>query len=134
MYAVITAAVEEARAGNGPTMIEGLTYRVEAHTNSDDPSRYRDPSEEAGWRGLDPIARLERYLTTAGVLTDSLRNEISADAEALATATRDAMNEEPVLDPLELFDNVYVAPRAALLEQREFLARELASVEPGSPE
>jgi pyruvate dehydrogenase E1 component alpha subunit len=133
MFAVITAAVERARSGNGPTMIEGLTYRMESHTNSDDPTRYRDAAEVAHWRSFDPVERLEKYLAGVGALTDEVRLAITADAEDLAALTRDAMNETPVLDPLSLFDHVYAQPRPALLEQREFLARELASIEPGTP-
>jgi pyruvate dehydrogenase E1 component alpha subunit len=132
MFAVISAAVERARSGGGPTLIEGLTYRVEAHTNSDDPSRYRGKDEEAKWRELDPLIRLEKYLTKAGVLTPAVADEIAAAAEALATEARDAMSVEPDLDPLELFDHVYVAERPALLEQRAFLERELAATEAGS--
>ena len=127
MYAVISAAVERARAGHGPTMIEGLTYRMEAHTNSDDPTRYREKSEEAQWLSLDPIERLDTYLVGLEVLTDEVRAEIVDAAELLASETRSAMNVEPVLDPLELFDHVYRADRPALREQRRFLATELAS-------
>ncbi|MCU1481384.1 MAG: pyruvate dehydrogenase (acetyl-transferring) component subunit alpha [Subtercola sp.] len=129
MYAVISHAVARARSGGGPTLIEGLTYRMEAHTNSDDPTRYREKSEVADWLGRDPIDRLEKYLSAAGTLTDEVRESIATDAEALATATRDVMNETPELDPLELFDHVYSAERPALLEQRAFLAHELAETE-----
>lgn len=133
MFAVITASIDRARTGGGPTMIEGLTYRMESHTNSDDPTRYRDASEVEHWRRLDPVERLEKYLTDIGALTDEVRLSITSDAEDLATLTRDAMNETPVIDPLSLFDHIYAQPRPALLEQREFLARELASIEPGTP-
>ena len=126
MYSVIAAAVDRARAGGGPTMIEGLTYRMESHTNSDDPTRYRTAAETERWHGHDPIDRLQKHLTATGTLTEAVDAEIAEEAEALAQSTRDAMNEEPVLDPLELFDHVYATPRAALREQREFLARELA--------
>ncbi len=132
MFAVISSSVERARAGGGPTLIEGLTYRVEAHTNSDDPTRYRNKSEEAKWRALDPLLRLEKYLTAAGILTPAIASDISDEAEALATATREAMSETPAVDPLELFDHVYVNERPALLEQRAFLERELAATEAGS--
>jgi 2-oxoisovalerate dehydrogenase E1 component alpha subunit len=127
MFAVVTAALERARSGGGPTMIEGITYRMEAHTNSDDPTRYREASETAEWHKHDPIDRLEKFLAKAGVLTPAISADILAESEGLAAATRDAMNETPVLDPLELFDHVYEAERPALLEQRESLARELAS-------
>ena len=132
MSAVVSAAVERARTGGGPTMIEGLTYRVEAHTNSDDPSRYRDPADVELWRGRDPIARLASHLAATGALTDELQSEIAAGAELLAASTREAMNGEPTLDPLELFDHVYNEPRRALLDQREALGRELASTDAGS--
>jgi pyruvate dehydrogenase E1 component alpha subunit len=126
MYAVISAAVANARAGNGPTLIEGLTYRMEAHTNSDDPTRYRASSDVESWRGKDPILRLERYLLAQGVLTDDERTAITDAAERVALATRDCMTQEAVIDPLELFEHVYAMPRTALGEQREFLATELA--------
>lgn len=127
MYAVISAAVDRARAGEGPTLIEGLTYRMESHTNSDDPTRYRTSEESDAWLAHDPIDRLAAYLKKAGVLTDATDAEITAEAEALAEATRNAMNDEVEIDPLELFDHVYANPRPALQEQREALARELAS-------
>lgn len=129
MYAVITDALDRARNGGGPTLIEGLTYRMEAHTNSDDPSRYRGDEEVERWRVLDPIARIESYLIREGALTEKLRAEIADAAEQLAAETRDAMNESPHLDPLELFDHVYATPRAALAEQRDYLATELESSE-----
>ena len=132
MFAVISAAAARARSGGGPTLIEGLTYRMESHTNSDDPTHYRTVAESEEWRGHDPIDRLEKYLTMAGLLTPEITESILAESEALATATRDAMNQEPVIDPLELFDHVYSTPRAALQEQRAFLAGELASALPAT--
>ena len=126
MYAVVSEAVERARSGGGPTLVEGLTYRLEAHTNSDDPSRYRDPAEAEPWKQRDPIERLERYLVSEGALSEQDRGEITEAAEALATATRDAMNETPEIDPLELFEHVYATPRTAMAEQRAFLKKELA--------
>jgi pyruvate dehydrogenase E1 component alpha subunit len=132
MFAVISAALERARGGGGPTLIEGITYRMEAHTNSDDPTRYRTTAETAEWQDRDPIDRMEKFLTKSGALTPEIAEDIAAEAEALAAATRDAMNETPILDPLELFDHVYENQRPALLEQREFLRQELASAETGS--
>ena len=127
MYAVTRAAVERARAGGGPTLIEGLTYRIEPHTNSDDPTRYRRAREVEHWARRDPIERLEKYLVSEGVLTEQDRAQISATAEALATETREAVSEHAQLDPLALFDHVYTEPRASLLEQRAALAAELAA-------
>jgi pyruvate dehydrogenase E1 component alpha subunit len=76
---------------------------------------------------------MQKYLSKTGVLTKAIDDDITAEAEALAAATRDAMNETQVLDPLELFDHVYEASRPALLEQREYLKRELASTIPHDP-
>ena len=126
MYAVVSTAVENARNGGGPTLIEGLTYRMEAHTNSDDPSRYRDAGEVELWKGRDPIERLEKYLVSEGALSDSERADITQAAEDLAAATRECMTRTAEIDPLELFEHVYATPRTALAEQRAFLATELA--------
>lgn len=126
VYAVTRAAVEHARAGGGPTLIEGLTYRVEPHTNSDDPTRYRTARDVEHWMRRDPIERLEKYLVSEGALSEAARAEIAQAAEALAADTRAALAEEPDADPLALFDHVYAEPRPALIEQRAALAAELA--------
>lgn len=128
VYAVVTEALERARSGGGPTMIECLTYRVEPHTNSDDPSRYRDTADVDVWKGRDPIDRLEKYLESQGALDDELRAAITKESEDAATAMRDAMNAEPGLDPMELFENVYSTPRPSLVEQRDALTAELADL------
>ncbi|TFD73416.1 pyruvate dehydrogenase (acetyl-transferring) E1 component subunit alpha [Cryobacterium gelidum] len=125
MYAVVSAAMDRARSGGGPTLIEGLTYRIEAHTNSDDPTRYRKTADVDLWRNRDPIERLEKYLVAQGALTAEVRADIVAAAEQLATTTRDCMSEQAVIDPLELFEHVYSTPRAALAEQRAVLAAEI---------
>lgn len=127
MFAVTRAAVDRARAGGGPTLIEGLTYRIEPHTNSDDPTRYRSARDVEHWSRRDPIERLEKVLVSEGVLVESVRAEIAAAAEALAASTRAALAGEPELDPLALFDHVYAEPRAALQEQRAALAAELVA-------
>ena len=128
VYAVMTAAVERARAGQGPTLIEGLTYRMEAHTNSDDPTRYRDGEEVELWKQRDPIARLETYLRAAGVLDDVVVSAFAAEAEEVAATAREAMSVQPELNPLEIFDHVYAHPRPALAEQRALLEAELSEV------
>jgi pyruvate dehydrogenase E1 component alpha subunit len=132
VYAVVTDALERAHRGEGPTMIEGLTYRMEAHTNSDDPTRYRTDDEVERWRVLDPIARIEAYLIAEGALDETTRARFGDEAEQLAAQTRQAMNDAPRLDPLELFEHVYATPRAALAEQRAYLAEELSGATLGS--
>ncbi|KGJ73531.1 pyruvate dehydrogenase [Cryobacterium roopkundense] len=129
MFAVTSAAVDHARSGKGPTLIEGLTYRIEAHTNSDDPSRYRNAADVDVWRGRDPIERLEKFLVSEGALSEADRASITEEAEDVAAATRACMTVKAVVDPLELFDHVYANPRPALAEQRAALAEELADDE-----
>ena len=125
VYAVVSDALERARSGGGPSVIECLTYRIEAHTNSDDPTRYRSADDVASWKRRDPIERLEKYLVSQRLLSESDREEIAAEAEALAARTREAMNAPVDVDPLELFDHLYAEPRPGLLEQRALLAAEL---------
>jgi pyruvate dehydrogenase E1 component alpha subunit len=126
VYTTVRDAVETARTGGGPTLIEALTYRIEAHTNADDANRYRDPSEVAAWLGRDPVDRLERYLTDTGVLDATSRASIADEAERFASQVRDGMNVDPEVDPAELFAHVYAGPTAALREQAALLAAEIA--------
>ncbi|WP_326565443.1 pyruvate dehydrogenase (acetyl-transferring) E1 component subunit alpha [Amycolatopsis rhabdoformis] len=127
VHAVVEQAVARASAGEGPTLIEAVTYRVESHTNADDATRYRDRAEVEAWLTRDPIARLERHLVDRGLLDDAAREEIAARAEAEAAALRERMNVDTVLDPAELFRHVYAEPTAALRSQAENLSAEIAS-------
>ena len=124
-YAVTRKAVERARAGGGPCLIEALTYRMEAHTTADDPSRYRSARELAQWKARDPIARYERFLDREGLLDDGFRAEVDEEAGSYARRMRDEIYDAPHGDPLELFEHVYVDPPPALAEQRALLRREL---------
>ncbi|MFI0419651.1 pyruvate dehydrogenase (acetyl-transferring) E1 component subunit alpha [Spongiactinospora sp. 9N601] len=127
VLAVLTSAVEHARAGQGPYLVEAHTYRLESHTNADDASRYRTDDEAEKWRRRDPIARLGRYLRRRGHLTDADADAWSAEAEELAAGLRARMNADPELAPLGLFDHVYSAPTPQLTEQREVLRAELSA-------
>ncbi|WP_037806093.1 pyruvate dehydrogenase (acetyl-transferring) E1 component subunit alpha [Streptomyces sp. NRRL F-2580] len=126
VLAVLTAAVEHARAGHGPVLVEAHTYRMDAHTNADDATRYRDAAEVERWSAADPVSRLETYLRARGALTDEDVAAVREEAETLATELRAGMNEETVPDLLELFDHVYAEPTPQLREQRALLAAELA--------
>jgi len=125
-YAVTRRAVERARAGHGPALIEALTYRMEAHTTSDDPSRYRGDEELEAAALTDPIARLRNHLRGRDLLDDAMEQRFEEEAADRAQAVRDAIYDAPHGDPLELFDHVYVAPRADMAAQREELRAELA--------
>src|SRR5205085_10282904 len=71
VYDVMHKAIERARSGQGPTLIETLTYRIGAHTTADDPTRYRDAAEVEAWRARDPIARFEKFLLARGLLDET---------------------------------------------------------------
>lgn len=127
MVVAAREAVERARKGNGPTLIEAVTYRMGVHTTADDPTRYRSDDEVATWAKRDPLTRFESYLKTRGVLDDAqlarLEAEIEAEIQA-AVARAEARMQEPV-NPLEMFDFNYATPSPYLLEQRAALAQEL---------
>lgn len=125
VLAVLQHAVESARAGDGPFLVEAHTYRIEAHTNADDATRYRDASEVAAWERRDPIARLEAYLLSTGALTDEDIGGARKQAEVFAGQLRDGLNADPKVNALELFDHVFAEPTPQLREQRRWLAEEL---------
>jgi len=125
VYAAVRVGVERAAAGGGPTLIEAITYRVEAHTNADDATRYRASEEVSTWLARDPIARLEAYLRANHLLDELSAGQLAADAERLAEDVRQRMNQEVSADPAELFEHVYAQPTAALERQRAALLAEL---------
>jgi len=86
VYAAVRQAADKARAGGGPTLVEGYTYRIGPHTTSDDPRRYRSEAEVERWRALDPLLRLERYLQARGLLGGEEVQEIRAKCLARAQA------------------------------------------------
>ncbi len=124
-YAVTRRAVERARDGGGPALIEAVTYRMEAHTTSDDPSRYRSDEELEAAALTDPIVRLRNHLRARDLLDDATEQRFEQEAAEQARAVRDAIYDAPHGDPLELFDHVTTVPRADLAAQREQLRAEL---------
>jgi 2-oxoisovalerate dehydrogenase E1 component alpha subunit len=124
-YAVMRKAVDRARNGEGPSLIEAVTYRMEAHTTADDPTRYRTPEEVAEWKARDPIARFESFLRSEGLLDDEIRAKIDMESEEYARRIRAEIVDAPHGDPLELFEHVYVDPPPSYAEQRALLEREL---------
>ncbi|MGW2676592.1 pyruvate dehydrogenase (acetyl-transferring) E1 component subunit alpha [Streptomyces sp. NPDC001436] len=125
MHEVLTEAVNRARAGGGPTLIEAVTYRMEAHTNADDATRYRSDAEVEAWKAHDPLALLERELTGRGWLDEAGIQEAREAAEVMAAELRERMNAEPVLDPMDLFAHVYAEQTGRLREQAAMLRAEL---------
>jgi len=129
---VVAEAAERARRGEGPTLIEAVTYRMQAHTNADDASRYRDESEVEYWKVRDPLARLETYLKAAGLLTEDVVAEADQAAEEMAADMRVRLGEEPEVDHRDLFAHVYASPTPQLREQAAFLQAELDAEAEGS--
>ena len=127
VLAVLRHAVESARADGTPFLVEAHTYRIEAHTNADDATRYRDAAEVAAWEARDPIRRLETYLTDSGLLADEEIGAARQEAEAFANRLRERMNEDPQVHTDELFTHVFAEPTPQLLEQRTWLREELAA-------
>ncbi|HVM20562.1 MAG TPA: pyruvate dehydrogenase (acetyl-transferring) E1 component subunit alpha [Egibacteraceae bacterium] len=130
-YAVTRQAVDRARRGEGPSLVEAVTYRMEAHTTADDPTRYRTPEEIEEWKRRDPIARFETFLEKEGLLDDEFRAQIDEEAKGYAARMREEIYDAPHGDPLELFEHVYVDPPPSYEEQRSLLRRELDASKAG---
>lgn len=123
MYAVTKQALQRARSGGGPTFIEALTYRMGAHTTSDDPSRYRTRAEEDYWRERDPIDRLGIFLKRAGELPREFQDEVQAEGKALAIRVREETRSLLRGPSLEMFDHVYAEPHAIVDGERAWYER-----------
>jgi pyruvate dehydrogenase E1 component alpha subunit/2-oxoisovalerate dehydrogenase E1 component alpha subunit len=123
VYATVKEAVDRARAGGGPAFIECLTYRMGAHSSSDDPTRYRDPDEPAPWKARDPIARFARYLSRNAILSEAQQAQIDAELESEIRETV-AAEEKVAPPPLEtLIQDVTAKPNWILEEQLAELRR-----------
>ncbi|MDN3265051.1 pyruvate dehydrogenase (acetyl-transferring) E1 component subunit alpha [Streptomyces sp. CSDS2] len=136
VHEVLAEAVRHARAGGGPTLVEAVTYRLDAHTNADDATRYRQDAEVAAWRAHDPVELLERELTARGLLDEAGIEAARQDAETMAASLREHMNRDPEPDPMDLFGHVYADTTAQLREQRALLRAELEAEQeqPGAGE
>jgi pyruvate dehydrogenase E1 component alpha subunit len=122
-YAAIQEALERARRGEGPSLIEAVTYRLLMHTTADDPRKYRDESEEEEWWQKEPLIRFQKYLTSKGVWDDAkeeaLRTEIRAEVDE-AVQTLESQDPWPADRP---FEHVFGEPHPSIERQhQEFLA------------
>ncbi|WP_028648839.1 pyruvate dehydrogenase (acetyl-transferring) E1 component subunit alpha [Nocardiopsis sp. CNT312] len=127
--AVTRAALDHAREGNGPTLVEAFTYRMGAHTTNDDPSRYRSSSELDEWKAKDPILRLRRYLEKEGLADEAFFAAVDAEADRVGASVRTECRSLPDPGPLEIFDHVYAEPNVHIDRQRSEFADYLASFE-----
>ena len=127
-YAVSKLALDEARSGSGPQAIEATTYRMGAHTTSDDPTKYRTSDEEESWARRDPIARMRAYLEGKGAAA-SFFDEVDAEAQAYADDVRTRTNALGGLEADTMFAHVYSDAHPLIEEQQRWLAAYEASFE-----
>jgi 2-oxoisovalerate dehydrogenase E1 component alpha subunit len=128
-YAVTRAALDQARRGDGPTLIEAYTYRMGAHTTSDDPTRYRLAGELEEWQAKDPILRMRTFLAEQKLADDDLFAQVEGEAKAAAQHLRERVLSMPDPRPVAMFDHVYPHGSPELDEQRERFSAYLASFE-----
>jgi pyruvate dehydrogenase E1 component alpha subunit len=128
LFAVITAtkeAVDKARSGGGPTLIEGVTFRFGPHTTADDPTKYRDNEEIERWKPLDPMVRLRFYLKGKGLWSEEVENRMTEDAQKeIDQVVKDA-ESFPAPKPEEIFEYVFAEMTPQLKEQLEYLGSTL---------
>ncbi|KAA6220831.1 pyruvate dehydrogenase (acetyl-transferring) E1 component subunit alpha [Streptomyces albofaciens JCM 4342] len=125
--AVTKAALERARSGEGPTLVEAFTYRMGAHTTSDDPTRYRRDEEREAWEAKDPILRLRTYLLNEGFADQAYFDSIEEESEALGKRVREVVRAMPDPDNMAIFENIYADGHALVDEERAQFAAYQAS-------
>ncbi len=120
---VLGEAMERARCGEGPTFIEALTYRIGAHSSSDDPRLYRSEEEVSHWRHKDPVERLERHLRRRGLLDEARREAIWKELDAEVREAIAQVEAAPPPSRDSMFEDVYATPPWPLREQRDEMRR-----------
>lgn len=119
-YAVTAKLMDDARSGGGPQLIEAMTYRIQAHTTSDDATKYRSESDLEQWIARDPIARLEAFLKDRGA-DSAFFAQVQERASDMAADIRRRTLELTTPDMFESFDKVYTHPHPVMHEQKEWL-------------
>jgi len=127
VYAVVRAAADRARRGAGPYLVEALTYRMQAHTTSDDPTRYRTDADVEPWRARDPLARCAERLRRRDAFDADFERRVQQEADERAAAMRQTLLSAPPAHPGRVFDLVYANPPESLLREK---AAFLADIEP----
>lgn len=117
VHAVTEWALERAREGKSPVLIEAFTYRVGAHTTADDPTKYRGSDEEAQWRAKDPLERLEKYLRAEGLADDAFFEQVKADGDELAAYVRRTIHDLGTPDIRTAFANTYAEAHPLVAEE-----------------
>jgi 2-oxoisovalerate dehydrogenase E1 component alpha subunit len=128
VYDATRRARARAAAGEGPTLLEYVTYRLEAHTTSDDPRAYRPDALVAPWRAKDPMLRLRRHLARRGALSAAAQARLVDEVREEIRVALDEAEALPPKPPLEsMFEDVYAAPLRQQREQLEELRRAIAA-------
>jgi pyruvate dehydrogenase E1 component alpha subunit len=125
MIAATRDAVDRARQGHGPTLIEAVTYRLQAHSTADDPRKYREDAEVKAWEAREPLPRLRRYLEGKGLVDEALHARLEAEVDTevrLAIERAEARMQAP--NPIDMFDHVYGDVPAEVLVQRDAFVKE----------
>ncbi|MZE77320.1 pyruvate dehydrogenase (acetyl-transferring) E1 component subunit alpha [Streptomyces xinghaiensis] len=131
--AVTRSALERARRGEGPTLVEAFTYRMGAHTTSDDPTKYRRDEEREAWEAKDPIQRLRAYLEAEGIADAAFLAGLDQESEELGRHVRDAIRLMPDPDTMAIFENIYADGHALVDEERaQFAAYQASFAEEGN--
>jgi pyruvate dehydrogenase E1 component alpha subunit len=117
VYSATDEALKRARAGNGPTFIEAVTYRIGDHTTADDASRYRSEAEVAEWKKKDPIDRLLKYMAARGIWNESYGQKVAAEARQRVEAAVKEEETTPPPDPKEIFLHTFRELPNELVEQ-----------------
>lgn len=129
VLATTRAALQHARSGDGPVLIEAVTYRMGPHTTSDDPTRYRPSDLDAIWRHRDPIDRIRALLEAEGGIDEDFLARVAARADETAVMLRRGCLETVEPQPLSMFENVYAEPHVLIDEEREQFAGYLSTLE-----
>jgi pyruvate dehydrogenase E1 component alpha subunit len=127
VYAVTKAALDRARSGDGPTFVEAFTYRMGAHTTSDDPTRYRIAAEVEEWKLKDPIARLKAYLSRHELADAGFFDAVEAESDQVAAHVREGCLALPNPAPETMFDHVYREDHPLVAEERAWFEQYHAS-------
>lgn len=126
VLAVTRWALDRARRGEGPALIEAVTYRMGPHTTADDPKRYRPEDDLARWRERDPITRVHALLAASGADMEAVDADVKAEADRAAAELRAGITSIPDPEPMSVFDHVYAEPNSHLERQKDRYARYLA--------
>lgn len=118
MYAATRYALDEMASGGGPFFIEAVTYRMGAHTTSDDPTRYRTDDEVATWEARDPLARLRAHLEQRGELDGEFRAAVDAEAAEMTARTRTALVALTAGPFEEIFEDIYASANSQVERDR----------------